>query len=243
MAGTLGAVGSGLFLLVKIWFLKSSQHGPLPWKGWNRARGRTGLRNSLGRSSAFPANIHTHACKKMLDKIPLKFSLCFGMGRTCRADLQPFYSLRKGGSDVQLMLSDSVHWEPDSFTDWKLNTTMFKKLEARLCFVSARQDYMYVLNGDGQAQGCRNWTCHRTERCVTVACPFISSLRAAVPSSQGYVGRKQPTQVCLSNPVSAGAATEDCHVLSVGVQTWRQDAESTAGERDSNFTLPYLLNC
>lgn len=53
---------------------------------------------------------YTHMlAKKKLDKIPLKFSLCFGMGRTCRADLQPFCSLRKGGSNVQLMLSDSVH--------------------------------------------------------------------------------------------------------------------------------------
>lgn len=89
--------------------------------------------------------------------------------------------------------------------------------------------------------GCRRWTCHRTEHCAAVACPSISSLRVAVPSSQGYIGRKQPTKVCLSNPVSAGAATEDCHVLmSVGVQTWRQDAKSRTGERDSNFTLPYL---
>lgn len=99
-----------------------------------------------------------------MDKIPLRFSLCFGLGSTNKATLWPFYNLRKREARLWLMLSGSVLWGLDLYRDWKPHTAMFKKSEAGLCLVFPRLSF--VLNGRTvrfRSMGCRRWRCYSSE--------------------------------------------------------------------------------
>lgn len=190
-AGMPEAVWNDIHLLVKKLFQKNALHGPLPWKGW-------GWREDWTRefftwqnlcNSCQPA--HTRL-QEELDKIPLRFSLCFGLGSISKATLWHFYNVRKREARLWLMLSGSVLWGLGSYRDWKLHAAMFKKSEAGLCLMLPRLSY--ALNGRGGRPSSGPWgaedegvTAQNCPPCIftyTSAVPLHVSSVAHTPASQ-----------------------------------------------------------